>query len=165
MPVLNPVTNQVGGGEQFPEGEYEFELTFCDYWTNPNPSEFDNDRPQLVWKLRAVAALDTDDGGEQMIGKEIWRFSGDTMGLKQDGSPTIARETVQAFLGRDLEEGEEPDTDELIGKRARGEVGRTRNGKHKVTRMRRSTRRVSNANPAQKRQATADENDPWDADE
>ena len=46
-----------------------------------------------------------------MLGKIIWRFSGETMGIRRDGSPTIARETVQALLGRDLEPGEEPDTD------------------------------------------------------
>lgn len=172
MVRLGKVNNEVTSGEQFPEGEYEFELAECGVWVPDKPGPYDDpDRVQLVWKFRAVAVLDADDGAEAMIGKTIWRFSGDTMGVRQDGTPTIARETAQALLGRALEPGEEPDTDDLIGMRARGEVGRTVNGKHKVTRMRRLSRRepVAKAAPA-KRGGTAvaerdDDPDPWDQDE
>lgn len=168
MVRLGTVSNDVASGEQFPEGEYEFELTECVIWVPDKPGPYDDpDRVQLVWKLRATAALDTDDGGSEMIGKIIWRFSGDSMGVRQDGTPTIARETAQALLGRKLEVGESPDTDDLIGLRARGEVGRTVNGKHKIIRMRRASQRAAVVAAAPKRAAAVAvaDDDPWDEDE
>jgi hypothetical protein len=175
MVRMAPVKNEVGAGEQFPEGEYLFELVAVEPWVakNPNP-QFNSDREQLVWKLKAVEALDTDDGGDAFVGREIWHFTGNTMGVRQDGSKTKDREAYEAFLGRELDEDEEVDTDEIIGCTARGDVGRSTTGKHKVTRLRRVSRRAQGNGTKPKpqpiaaggRRAIADDDaDPWDEDE
>lgn len=148
-----------------PEGEYRVRLSTIDYHdTTGGP--YAKAEPDLKWVLtiRSVEdAEESDDGDpEEWIGKDLWLFTGQSMGVRRDGSPTKGKEAVQALLGRTLEDDEEADTSELIGRECIATVGRSQTGRTKVVRMRRLPKKAGRPQP---KAEPDDDADPWDGDE
>lgn len=80
--------------------------------TTVSPKFGEQTQVRLIWHIEGV--LDGEDDNEEYIGEEIWDYCGWTMGKKAK-----LRQRIQAALGRDLEEGEELNTDDILGKRVK----------------------------------------------
>jgi len=88
-----------------------------------------------VWRLESYPDREqiVDDRGMPF---EFWQFTGTSMGLdRKTGGPTAARKNAQALLGRELDEGEDVNPDDLLKKKALGMVILDENDRLKITKI------------------------------
>lgn len=106
--ALPTVTNQSGT----PAGTYVVRLT------DMQPETHDQYGDQVKWVFTIKQVIDCDAvDPDEWLGKEIWRFTSVSMGTKAK-----MRAFAEGILGRALDEGEQLDADELIGKTAKATV-------------------------------------------
>ena len=105
-----------GGGASFPVGLYVVKLKDIVPEVIENPKFGDGNRLRWIFSLEQVIDAD-DDSAEESIGQELWAWTSHSMARR-----ATARAFAGALLGRAIEDDEEIDTDDLIGKRAKASI-------------------------------------------
>jgi hypothetical protein len=88
-----------------------YKMEFTDY-DEPAISQYKKKNGDDQWRIKMVFTIRDDDDYE---GEEIWAWYGWSMHPKAKLYPII-----KALLGREIEEDDEPDLDDLVGKHIMG---------------------------------------------
>lgn len=88
-----------------------YTMEFTDY-NEPEISMYKKANGEDQWRIKLVFTIRDDD---DYAGEEIWAWYGWSMHPKAKLYPI-----VKALLGRDIDEDEDPDLDDLLGKRIMG---------------------------------------------
>jgi len=123
--------------EQAPVGLYVFKLKELERGIQGDPQYGDKER--VKWIFEVVRVIDVNENApsreipnpkmsEDWVGEEFWGFTSLSMGKK-----STMRLWATALLGRDIDEGEQLNAGELIGKRAKATIGRSDTQRAKIT--------------------------------
>lgn len=122
--------------EQCPIGLYVFKLKHLERGIQGDPRFGEGERVKWVFDIERVIDANENEPTrdnpdprsiEDWVGEEFWGFTSLSMGKK-----ATMRGWAEALLGRTLEEKEQLNAGELIGKRAKATVGRSDTGRQKI---------------------------------
>ncbi len=110
--TLPQATDQTGP----PAGIYVFKLKGIERGIQGAAEYGGGERCKWIFGIEQAIAPDDPDEVEGYIGEEFWSFTSYPHKL---GPKTKMRQYVEALLGRPLDEGEEPDGDDLIDRKVK----------------------------------------------
>ncbi|HLI51011.1 MAG TPA: hypothetical protein VKU87_04395 [Thermomicrobiaceae bacterium] len=116
MSFTIPTPNSTSGGAT-PEGVYGVRLVSMDMEHFEDGPYGPQDRVKWIFGIEKVIDTDYDDP-ESLVGKEIWAFTSNSMHIM-----STMRKHAAALLGHEIEDGENVQPSDLIGKQAKANVG------------------------------------------
>ncbi len=127
-----PQATNTDAYETPPAGVYLFALKGLERGIQGAAEYGGGERCKWVFSIDKIIDTNEPDEADAYLGEEFWAFTSYPARL---GPKTKMRQYVEALLGRALDEGEEPDGDDLIGRKVKVTLAPNDKGRRNIVAM------------------------------